>query len=89
MSNKQRKLELVEPARERLMDNTHCDQLSDMKSRIYALHLAICGVQHDLLDSSAGPALIQLSMDIAEQMDAIYEAFTAEFKLRRVEKGLA
>ncbi|MCQ4188048.1 hypothetical protein [Methylocystis suflitae] len=84
MSNKQRKLELVEPVQERLMDNTHCDQLSDMKSRIYALHLAICGVRDELGDTSAD-ALTQLSLDLHDQMEAIHAAFNAEFELRRAE----
>ena len=65
---------LVEPVQDRLMDNTHCDQLSDMKSRIYALHLAICGVRDEISDCSAD-ALTQLSLDITDQMEAVHAAF--------------
>ncbi len=76
---------LAEPAQDRLMDNIHCDQLSDMKSRIYALHLAICGVRDEISDTAAD-ALIQLSLDICEQMDAVHASFSAEFDLRFAER---
>lgn len=79
---------LAEPAQDRLTDNTHCDQLSDMKNRVYALHLAICGVRDEISDSSAD-ALTQISLDIADHMAAIYAAFVAEFELRNAEKGVA
>lgn len=70
MSNKKSKLKLVEPAQDRLMDNTHCDQLSDMKSRIYALHLAICGVRHRLALARAGVQHQQLDRRVADAAHA-------------------
>ncbi|TLG77790.1 hypothetical protein [Methylocystis sp. B8] len=89
MSKRRKKLHPAEPpVQGRLMDNTHCDQLSDMKRRIYALHLAICGVRDEIGDNSAD-ALSQLSLDISDQMEAVYAAFAAEFELRHAERGLA
>lgn len=79
------KKDSVPQAPERLMDNVHCDQLLDMKSRVYSLHLAICGVRDEISDTAAD-ALTQLSLDLHDQMEAVHAAFDAEFELRRAEK---
>lgn len=89
MSKKRKKLQPAEPsAQDRLLDNCHCDQLSDMKYRLWGFHLAITGAAEELGDVD-GAGLLQLSRDICEQMDAIHAAFSAEFELRRGERGLA
>lgn len=47
------------------------DELDNLNDRVYALHLAIIAINHELKDLRAGPALIQLSMDVADQLDAM------------------
>ncbi|MGE4172807.1 MAG: hypothetical protein AB7F41_10065 [Methylocystis sp.] len=47
------------------------DELDHVHDRAYALHLGILAIKDELDDFRAGPALIQLSMDIADQLGAI------------------
>ena len=75
----------VEPVGERLLDNVHCDQLSDMRRCMWGIYTAITGLLEDVNDKSAGSGVQQLCFDVCESMDAIYEAFSAEQELRRVE----
>lgn len=88
MTKKQKKSSPKEPAQDRLSDTQHCDELSDMKSRLWGLHLAVTGISDDL-DTTDGDALLQLTRDVAERMEAVHAAFAEEYDLRFAEKGSA
>jgi hypothetical protein len=86
MSKRRKKPQPAEPpVQDRLSDNCHCDQLSDMRYRLWGFHLAITGAAEELGDDD-GAGLLQLSRDICEQMDAIHAAFAAEHDLRLAKK---
>ncbi|MGD9542229.1 hypothetical protein [Methylocystis sp.] len=57
--------------------NIDFDELDHINDRVYALHLAILAVKQDLNDLRAGPALIQLSMDVSDQLDEIIHPSSA------------
>ncbi len=76
---------LAEPAHDRLSDTRHCDELSDMKSRMWAVHLAITGISDDIGKTDAD-ALLQLTRDVAERVEAVHAAFAAEHDLRFAER---
>lgn len=85
MTKKQKKSSPVEPVQDRLKDCRHCDELSDMKYRLWGFHLAITGICEDICEPDAS-GLLQLSRDICERMDSVHAAFGAEHELRRAEK---
>lgn len=76
---------LAGPAQDRLSDTRHCDELSDMKSRMWAVHLAVTGISDDL-GTTDGDTLLQLTRDVAEHMEAVHAAFAAEYDLRFAER---
>ena len=70
---------------DRLSDTRHCDELSDVKSRMWAVHLAVTGISDDP-GTTDGDALLQLTRDVAERMEAVHAAFAAEHDLRFAER---
>lgn len=85
MTDQQQKSSRIEPVEDRLSDTRHCDELSDMKSRMWAVHLAVTGISDDL-GTTDGDALLQLTRDVAERMEAVHATFAAEHDLRLAER---
>lgn len=62
-------------------DVSHVDALGDMKSRIYGLRLAICGLQNEV-SAEDFRGLVQLVEDIADAMEKCSVAFEVAHNLR-------